>query len=119
MKIRTCSRAAAGGAAGGACLVLIAAAAIAGKPGSGDLVARVGQTVVTRDDFERQFGRQPPPPEASADSARQAFLESLIHKELLVLEARERGLGTLSRRRQKSSLGGPPGTCGRRRAGLT
>ncbi len=57
-----------------------------------EIVAKVGKHVVTREEFERQFSRQPLPEGANSDSLRARFLESMIQKELLVLEADERGL---------------------------
>jgi hypothetical protein len=77
-------------------LILTAPGAFGGSEPSGndDTVARIGSRVVTREEFERQFERQSPKPVGSADSLRKQFLESLIRKELLVLEAKERGLMT-------------------------
>jgi parvulin-like peptidyl-prolyl isomerase len=79
---------------------LLLAAVIAGTGRSligaekkdGVVLARVGDRVITRDDFEEQFARQIFPDSISPDSARISFLESMIQKELLVLGARERGL---------------------------
>jgi parvulin-like peptidyl-prolyl isomerase len=62
----------------------------AGSGGS-DVVAKVGDRVITREQWEAEFARQHLPPGANADSLRQKFLESLVQKELLVLEAKARG----------------------------
>lgn len=56
-----------------------------------DVVARVGERTITRQELDELFARQHLPAGANADSARQLFLESLVQKELLVLEARARG----------------------------
>lgn len=56
-----------------------------------DVVARVGGRTITRQELDEQFARQHLPAGANADSARELFLESLVQKELLVLEARARG----------------------------
>lgn len=67
---------------------LLATLAVAG--GDDDYVAKVGPTIITRAEFEAQARRQEGPAAAS-DSARQALLDALIQKELLVLEAKDRG----------------------------
>ncbi|HWN83240.1 MAG TPA: peptidylprolyl isomerase, partial [Candidatus Udaeobacter sp.] len=57
-----------------------------------EVVARVGERTITRQEVDEQFSRQRLPPGTNPDSARVLFLESLVQKELLVLEARARGL---------------------------
>lgn len=59
--------------------------------GERQVVARIGDQRITRGEFEEQFARQAAPG-GDPDSARARFLESMIQKELLVLEAKERGL---------------------------
>ncbi len=82
---------------GGAAALVIAliVAGIAGTQtatSSDDVVAKIGNRIITRAEFEEQFARQPEHDPSAADSLRRALLESLIHKELLVLEAKKRGL---------------------------
>ena len=79
-----------------ASLALAAGTGIAIAAGSSDagseVLAKVGPRTITRSEFEEVFAKQYRPSSASIDSARQRFLESLVHKELLVLEAKTRGL---------------------------
>jgi parvulin-like peptidyl-prolyl isomerase len=84
-------------AGGGLAAVLVAAvllAALAARSGGEDdpVLAKVGRSrIITRSELEGQFKRLQVPPDADPDSVRKALLESLIQKELLVLEAKERG----------------------------
>ncbi len=83
--------------AGGAVAALLLAAgllaAIAASHGEEDpVLAKIGASrTITRSEFEAQFKRLPVAADADPDSIRKALLESLIQKELLVLEAKERG----------------------------
>jgi parvulin-like peptidyl-prolyl isomerase len=62
------------------------------RRGDRQVVAKVSDRVVTRGEFDRQFNRMEIPEGADPDSMRGRCLESMIQKELLVLEARSRGL---------------------------
>jgi len=83
--------------AGGAIAVLLVAAvllaALVARSGGEDVVvAKVGGSrVITLAEIEEQFQRQQVPAEAKPDSIKNLLLEALIQKELLVLEAKERG----------------------------
>jgi len=74
--------------------IALGAAALSSWPvrsAESDVVARVGKRTITRQDLDQEFSRQRLPAGADPDSARQLFLESLVQKELLVLEAHARG----------------------------
>lgn len=87
--------------AGGAIAALLVAsgllAALAATSGGEDVVAaKVGtkagtSRAITLAELDGQFQRLAAPAEADPDSMKKALLESLIQKELLVLEAKERG----------------------------
>jgi parvulin-like peptidyl-prolyl isomerase len=55
------------------------------------VVAKIGDRAVTREEFDEDFARRTVPAGADVDSLRLSMLESMIHKELLVLEAKRRG----------------------------
>lgn len=82
------------GGTGAAVLIVAGLLAAFAAPGSGEdlVVAKVGpDRVITRAEFDEQAQRQEAQSTANADSVKRALLDALIQKELLVLEAKERG----------------------------
>jgi parvulin-like peptidyl-prolyl isomerase len=81
------------GGTGAAILVAagLLAAFVAAGAGEDVVVAKVGPRVITRAEFDEQAQRQEVTSAADADSVKRALLDALIQKELLVLEAKERG----------------------------
>lgn len=68
--------------------------ATAAKPDLTNAVARVGDTVITAEDLQRQLAAQPPQlrDRWSTASGKKDFLENLVRQTLLANEARARGL---------------------------
>jgi parvulin-like peptidyl-prolyl isomerase len=77
-------------------LVLIGLVAVTGcaKDESKKVVARVGERTITVGDFREAYFKVPPNylPDVGGDEGRKKFLDDLINREALILEAYERGL---------------------------
>jgi len=77
-------------------LILITAVAVTacGRDDSKKIVARVGERAITVGDFREAYFKVPPNflPDVGGEEGRRQFLEDLISKEVLILEAYERGL---------------------------
>ena len=73
-------------------VVVLLAALLAGCSSGPPVLARVGDRVITTDDFTDVARLNPGQYPGSADSARAALLDDLVKRELLVNEALKRGL---------------------------